>query len=577
MLLELRIKNFTIIDDLSINFQTGLNVLTGETGAGKSIIVDAIGLVLGDKASADMIKTGSKETSIEAYFDYKKHPLLNELNIDSDDGIIIRRNISAHGKGRAYINDTSVSLQTLAGIGECLIDIHGQHEHQGLLKKDNHLFFLDSFGGLTEKVASLHSLHSEAATLRNRMSELKERIRERGQRIEFLRFQINEIDSANLKAGEKEAIEDEMKILLNLSKLKESSETAYSLLYNSEGSCLEQMSNAASRIKDMLNFDPDAKELLDIVNSTLPQIEDAALLLRKFKDKYDIDPQRLTELDERLDLIKRLQRKYGEGIDEMLRYMDKAEEELKSLQYADEQQEAFELELNAKDKELKAMAEGLSEKRQATAKKMEKMVIAELHELGFQKAVFKIDMKRKEIVSASGIDDVEFLFSANPGETAKPLIKVASGGELSRIMLALKCIEIQNTEDRGQKTDKKESLTSGFCVSVPDKTLIFDEVDAGIGGITAQHVGKRLKAISNNYQALCITHLPQIAAMADNHLKVEKVMGKNEVKVSIEPLTGNKRQEELARMLSGTVTEVSLRHAEELLSVKDTQKKSLNV
>jgi DNA repair protein RecN (Recombination protein N) len=569
MLQGLRIKNFTIIDNLSINFEAGLNVLTGETGAGKSIIVDAIGLILGDRASPDMIKTGSKESSIEAYFDNKKHPLLEELDIDSDDGIIIRRNISAHSKGRAYINDSSVSLQTLAAIGECLINIHGQHEHQGLLKKDNHLLFLDGFGGLTEDAASLHSLHSEAATLRNRVSELKDRIRERSQRIEFLRFQINEIDSANLKAGEKEAIEDEMKILLNLSRLKGSSEAAYGLIYDSEGSCLEQMSNAVLRIRDMFNFDPDAKELLNIVDSIIPQIEDAALLLRKFKDKYDIDPQRLTELDERLDMIKRLQKKYGEGVDEILKYRDKAEEELKSLQYADEQQEALETELNAKDNELKAIAEGLSAKRQATAKKMEKMVIAELHELGFQKAVLKIDMKRKETVSASGIDDVEFLFSANPGEPAKPLTKVASGGELSRIMLALKCIEIQKTEDRRQKTDppKNPPLGKGGQGGVNSelRTLIFDEVDAGIGGITAQHVGKRLKAISNNYQVLCITHLPQIAAMADSHLKVEKVMGKDAVKVSIEPLTGNKRQEELARMLSGTVTEVSLKHAEELL------------
>jgi DNA repair protein RecN (Recombination protein N) len=569
MLQGLRIKNFTIIDNLSINFEAGLNVLTGETGAGKSIIVDAIGLILGDRASPDMIKTGSKESSIEAYFDNKKHPLLDELDIDSDDGIIIRRNISAHGKGRAYINDTSVSLQTLAVIGEVLIDIHGQHEHQGLLKKDNHLLFLDGFGGLTQDAASLQALYNEVISLRKKVNELKERIRERSQRIEFLRFQINEIGSANLKNGERDAIEDEMKILLNLSRLKESSETAYSLIYDSEGSCLEQMSNAALRIRDMLNFDPDAKELLDIVDSIIPQIEDAVLFLRKFKDKYDIDPQRLTELDERLDMIKRLQKKYGEGVDEILKYKDKAKEELKSLEYADEQQEALETELNAKDNELKAMAEGLSEKRQATAKKIEKMIVSEFHELGFQKAVLKIDMKRKETVSAGGIDDVEFLFSANPGEPAKPLTKVASGGELSRIMLALKCIEIQKTEDRRQKTDppKNPPLGKGGQGGVnPElRTLIFDEVDAGIGGITAQHVGKRLKAISNNYQVLCITHLPQIAAMADNHLKVEKVMGKDAVKVSIEPLTGNKRQEELARMLSGTVTEVSLKHAEELL------------
>lgn len=553
MLLELRIKNFTIIDDLSINFETGFNVLTGETGAGKSIIVDAIGLILGGKASADMIKTGSKELSIEAYFDNKKHPLLERLGIDSDDGIIIRRGISAQGKGRAYINDTSVSLQTLAAIGKDIVNIYGQHEHQGLLKKDNHLLFLDAFGGLAEDLNSLQSLYNEVVSLRKKVGELKERIRERSQRIEFLRFQINEIDSANLKAGEKEAIEEEMKILLNLSKLKESLEAAYSLIYDSEGSCIEQMSRAASRIRDMLNFDPDAKELLDIIDSTILQIEDAALLLRKFKDKYDIDPQRLNELHERLDLIKMIEKKYGEGVDEILRYRDMAEEEIKGLEYADEQLEAFEAELSAKDNELKAIAEELSKKREATAKKMEKMLVSELHELGFQKADFKVDIRRRDAVTISGIDDVEFLFSANPGEPAKPLTKIASGGELSRIMLALKCIEIKEAMGDRLKT-------------IGDRTLIFDEVDAGIGGVTAHHVGKRLKELSKNYQVISITHLPQIAALADSHFNVEKTIIDNKTCLKIKKISGTQRQKELARMLSGMVTDRSLKHAEELLN-----------
>ncbi len=555
MLRELRIRNFTIIDDLSINFEQGLNVLTGETGAGKSIVVDAIGLILGDRASPDVIKAGSKESSIEAYFDNNKNPILEELGINTDDGIIIRRNISAQGKGRAYVNDIAVSLQTLISLGENLVNIHGQHEHQELLKKDNHLIFLDSFSGSSEAAASLRSLYNEIVNLRAGVNELKERIRERSQRIEFLRFQINEIESANLRNGEKEAIEDEVKILLNLSRLKESSETAYRILYDSEGSCLEQLSDAASRIRDMLNFDADARELLDIIDSTIPQIEEAALLLRKFKDKYDIDPDRLSELDERLELIKRLEKKYGEGIDEILKYRDKAEKELEGLHQLDEQQEALEAELNSKENELRAMAEGLSKKREVNAKRMEKMVIAELHELGFQKAVFKVDIKKRDYITASGIDEVEFLFSANPGEPARPLIRVASGGELSRIMLALKCIEIKEAAGNMLK-DKGE------------KTLIFDEVDAGIGGVTAQHVGKRLKAISNNYQVLCITHLPQIAAIADNHLKVEKFICNDGVRVSIEQLTGRKRLEEIARMLGGKITDVSIKHAKELIDAK---------
>jgi DNA repair protein RecN (Recombination protein N) len=493
-----------------------------------------------------MIKTGSKEAHIEAYFSNTSHPALEEIGIESSEGIIVRRSISSQGKGRAYINDISVSLQTLSTVVESLIDIHGQHEHQGLFKKDNHLLFLDTFGGLTENVASLKALYNEVVRLKSKVNELKERRLQRSQRIEFLMFQINEIDSANLKIGEKEAIEKEMKILINLAKLKESSEIAYSLLYGSEDSCFEKISHVVSRIKEMEHFDSSVKELLDVVESIVPQMEDASLLLRKLKDKYDTDPQRLTELDERLELIKRLQKKYGKGVDEILKYKEKAEKELQSLQHMDEECEFFEGELSVKEKKLQEMAEELSKMRELASKKMGKMISSELREVGFQNAVFKVDIKKKEAITPNGLDDVEFLFSANPGESPKPLIKVASGGELSRIMLAMKCIEIN-------------PYNSGL------QALIFDEIDAGIGGVTAQHVGKRLNALAKNYQVLCITHLPQIAAFADNHMKVEKVVMKDRVKIGVEQLAGSKRQEELARMLSGTITDVSLKHAKELL------------
>jgi DNA repair protein RecN (Recombination protein N) len=552
MLRELRIKNFTIIDNLTINFSSGFNVLTGETGAGKSIVVDAIGLLLGDKSSPDMIKSGNKEAQIEAHFDNSGIPLLKDLDIEDNDGIHIRRNISAQGKGRAFVNDTSVSMQTLSNIGRNITDIHGQHEQQGLLKKENHISFLDSFGGLAADADNLKSLYEGVSDLRNKVNELKERIRERGQRIEFLRFQVSEIDSAALKHGEKEAIEEERAILLNLSRLKESSETAYALLYEAEGSCLEKLSSVAAAIKDMANIDQSAKELLDVIEPAVPQIEDAALLLRKFKDKYDMDPRRLDEIEERYEAIKRLEKKYGEGIEGILIYRDKAEEELKGLEQAEEQQESLGSELNKKEEELKKAADALSKKRHSSSKRLESAITGELREVGFQKAEFKADIKKRDEVNSTGCDDVEFLFSANPGEPPKPLIKVASGGELSRIMLAFKCIEIRR-EAKGAGRE-----TNG-------RTLIFDEVDSGIGGVTAQHVGKRLKAIAGSYQVLCITHLPQIAAMADNHLKVEKVIKGDNVEVRIEPLSDKDRQSEIARMLSGNITDLSLRHAKELL------------
>lgn len=553
MLRELRIKNFTIINDLSIDFQAGLNVLTGETGAGKSIIVDAIGLLLGDKASQDMIKTGKKEAYIEAYFDNNDGCLLKDLSIDSDDGIILRRGISLQGKSRAYINDTPVSVQTLSDIGSALIDIHGQNMHQGLLKKESHLQFLDTLGGLSAEAGSLKSLYGELVALRNEVTGMKARISERAHRIEFLRFQINEILSAAIQPGEKGALEEERSILLNLNRLKESSETAYMLLYESEGSCLERLSAVVSKIKDMAAIDRSAEQLLASLETAVPIIEDSALSLRGFKDRYDADPRRLDALDERLELIKRLEIKYGTGVDGILAHLSVAGKELEDLEHMDERMGDLEAGLRAKEKEVLSGAEQLSLKRQAIARKVEEMATSELKGLGFQKAVFRVGLRKRETVSENGMDEVEFLFSANPGEPPKPLIKVASGGELSRIMLALKCIEI------GRNPIRSHNLSPA--------TLIFDEVDAGIGGVTAQHVGTKLKSIAGNYQVFCITHLAQIAALADNHMKVDKSTGRDSVEVTVEALTGEKRQSELARMLSGTVTDSSLKHAQELLNI----------
>jgi len=557
MLKDLRIKNFTIIDDLSIGFGPGLNILTGETGAGKSIIVDALGLLLGGRASQDMVKTGRKEGHIEAFLDNTDHPLLGELSIESDEGIILRRTIAAQGKGRTYINDTPVSMQTLSSIGRDLIDIHGQHEYQGLLKKESHMFFIDTYGNLHGTVAAVQLLHNELAVLKNTISEMRDRMLERAQRIDFLRFQIGEIDSAHLKEGEKASLEEERSILMNLSKLKESSETAYDLLYNSEGSSLEKLASVISKIGDIAQIDHEACEIFRNLESAVPMIEDAAILLRNLKDKYDIDPQKLVELDERLEVIKRLEKKYGEGEGTILAYRDKASEELENLERIEEQLDGLEFSLASGQESLTSAAEKLSKTRHAVSQKLEPIITGELKELGFQKAVFVIDIKKKGVVAATGMDDVEFLFSANPGETPKPLIKVASGGELSRIMLALKCVEINH-----QSENKKNPLQNSEL-----RTLIFDEVDAGIGGITAQHVGKRLKDIAGCSQVLCITHLPQIAALADHHLKVEKILDDSKTVVTVVPLSGSERRNEIARMLSGRITEGSIKHAGELLGV----------
>lgn len=559
MLTELRIRNFTIIDTLSISFLSGLTILTGETGAGKSIIVGALGLLLGDRASADVIKTGEKDAHVEAYFDPINHPMLDELGIESGDGMIFRRSISLQGKTKAYINDTPVNLSTLSAIGKSLIDIYGQHEHQGLLRKENHLLFLDTLGDLFEESRILKSSYNDVITLRHTVNEMRSRMQERSLRIEFLRFQLHEIAAAKLIPGEKESIEQERKILLNLSKLKEAADMAYNLLYSADRSCLEQLSMVVARIKEMAHIDSNAQDPLATLESAVPLIEDALISIRNIRDKYDSDPQHLSELDERLEVIKRLERKYGEGVDGIILYKERAQEELEKLEHIEEQLDVLENDLTEKNDALAALAESLSKKRHAIAARIEQLVSSELLELGFQRAHFKIDMKQREILTEHGKDDIEFMFSGNPGEDPKPLIKIASGGELSRIMLALKCVEISK-------------LTSHQDPLLPlppsaERTLIFDEVDAGIGGVTAQHVGNKLKAIAANYQVLCITHLPQIAATASHHLRVTKDIYRDNVKVSIDLLTGTKRKEELARMLSGMVTDGALKHAGELLSI----------
>jgi DNA repair protein RecN (Recombination protein N) len=556
MLSELRIKNFAIIEDLKVNFSAGLNVLTGETGAGKSIIIEALGLALGERASSDMIRAGCSDAHVEAIFEHEDNDILKELAIN-DDLLIIRRTLSCHGKSRCYINDTSVSLQTLEDLGRELIDTYGQHKHQGLLKKENHIHLIDSIGNLSEEIKNFKDLYNEVTELTSRLEDLKKRFHNREQKIEFLRFQIKEIESSDLKPNEKEEIQEEMKLLLNSTRLRELTEKAYDLLYDSKDSCIEQFSIVNSMMKELARLDSKADNVLGQSESILSQIKDLSIEIRSLRDKYDADPKRLEILNERLDIIKGIHKKYGSTIDEIMRYKDEAERELRELLNIEEQQRAIEEELVKKERELILKAEELSKKRQVIAKKIEKQVASELNELGFDKAKLIALFSKKEKVTATGIDDVEFLFGAHPEELPRPLIRVASGGELSRIMLALKCIEIMETENRTNKID-----SSSCC----DKTLIFDEVDAGIGGITAHYVGKKLKSLSKRYQVICVTHLPQIAALANTHLKVQKSIADGRTHLKVEKISGKERKEELARMLSGRITEKSIKHAEELLS-----------
>ncbi|PKL48865.1 MAG: DNA repair protein RecN [Nitrospira bacterium HGW-Nitrospira-1] len=550
MLKELRIKNLAIIGDLSISFRGGLNVLTGETGAGKSIVVDALGLALGDRAQTDMIRSGEKEGSVQAWFELDDSVPLPDIGIDISEDIVLRRTLSSSGKSRAFINDTMVTLQTLSEIGKSLVDIHSQHEHQSLLKAEKQRSMLDSYGRLRNELDAFGLLFREVQSIKTAIDELETKVKERAYRLDLLQYQVNEINTASLKAGEKETLEEERHILSNLSKLNELTETSYSLLYSSDNSCTEQLSMALLRLREMYAIDPSVEETLGMIESSLPLIEDAGIALRGYREKYDVPPNKLEAVEDRLELFRKLEKKYGEGLRAIMDYRDKAEEELKSLESSDERLASLRTDLRMKEEALLQAAQLLTDKRKKTARKIEELIIANLKDLAFGDPAFKIDMHQEKdhdgiyIINSYGMDRIEFLFSANPGEPLKPLSRIISGGELSRVMLALKSILAE-------------------VDSLP--VLIFDEVDAGIGGRTAESVGKKLRAISGRHQLLCITHLPQIASLGDFHLKIEKKDKDKRVIVNVREIDGRERLDEIARMLSGTSTETSLRHAEELL------------
>lgn len=550
MLREMNIKNLAIIDDLTVQFDDGFNVLTGETGAGKSIIVDALGLALGDRAQSDMIRAGEKEASVQAFFEIGDTSALPETGIDISGGIMLRRVLSNSGKSRAYINDVMVTLQTLSDLGKALVDIHSQHEHQSLLQPEKQRMIIDSYGGHYQELEKVHELYTVVQSLREEFSALTERVKERAHRIDLLSFQISEIDSAGLNPYEKKSLEEERKILLNLSKLKEATETAYSLLYDAEGSCTDSLAKVVGRLRDMQAVDPAITDTLEMLESALPLLDDAAISLRRFREKYTLDPIRIDEVEARLDLIRRLEKKYGNSLEDILAYRNAAAAELKELEASDERLQNLDGSLGKQLDLLLHAAEVLSHKRNKTARKVEDIIGKNLNDLAFMNVQFRIDVAQDRDeegnyrINFNGIDRVEFLISANAGEPLKPLAKVASGGELSRVMLALKSI-----------------LADVDHVPV----LIFDEVDAGIGGKTAESVARKLLKVSARHQLLCITHLPQIASLAAHHLRIEKVQKNARVHVAVYELSGADRKEEIARMLSGTVTEISRRHAEELL------------
>lgn len=559
MLRELRIKNLALIEDASANFNKGLNVLTGETGAGKSVIVEALCLALGERASNELIRSGEKEAVVEAFFDippkflsYSSLKLLQDIGIDIDEGIILKRIISAPGKSRAYINDSMINIQTLAKISRDIIDVYGQYEHQSLIHPDNQLELLDAYGGLFSERQEFAVIYEKQARLKQQIAELITKEKDRAQRLDILRFQINEIKAADLKIGEEEGLAEEIKILSSAGRLAELSNQAYDFLSSSEAACITNLSKVLGSLKEISGIDARAGDAVKSVEDALPLLEETAYFLRDYKEELDFNPERLEEMQERLELIKGLKRKYGSSVAEILDYKEKAEGELDEIQQSDERLETLKAELEKLKNVLTEKAKLLSEKRNASARKIEQKVVSELAELSMPGTKFSISVTQEEgddtidgfRAGLKGIDRVEYFISPNVGEELKPLSKIASGGELSRIMLALKGI-----------------LAKGDSIPV----LIFDEIDAGIGGKTAETVGRKLKSLSSGHQVICITHLPQIASCADTHLKVEKKTKNKRTIIEIKKMEKDDRIMEIARMLSGGKSEVSIKHARELL------------
>jgi DNA repair protein RecN (Recombination protein N) len=562
MLKELNIKNFAIIDQLQVEFAPGLNVFTGETGAGKSIVVDALNLALGERASADLIRTGCQEAVVEAAFELNTdnateiRDLLAEQGITMDTGedLIVRRVLSAAGKNKVYINGSLANLATLAALGMCLADIHGQHEHQSLLSLERQMEMLDSFGDLTGLRRDVAAVYHQLQGLRTSLAELEANARDRAQREDILQYQKNEIEAAALKSGEDEALAGEQKILSNAEKLAGLSRAADEALYAADDSVLAGLKKAMTSLREITAIDSRLAPVLELCEAGRAQIEEVAREISSYAERMEFDPGRLEQIGDRLDLIQKLKKKYGGTIEEIIVFGAKASEELERMERSTENIERLKSEIQAIKFDLTAKAQALTKSRVNAGRLLEKKIEAELVQLGMKKAILSVKITQEpggdtldgHKIGPRGADRVEFLISPNPGEEPRPLAKIASGGELSRIMLALKTILVEGD-------------------SIP--TLVFDEVDAGIGGAVAEEVGKKLKRVAAKRQVFCITHLPQIASMATSHYGVAKFVKMERTSTEVRLLGKQERIEEIARMLGGkTITEATIKHAEEMLA-----------
>ncbi len=556
MLSLLKIKNIALIDELSIEFGEGLNLLTGETGSGKSIIVDSLGALTGERVSGDLIKEGREKALIEGLFlvgaDDEITAVLDsagiEFEADKEIELIVRRELASNGRNRVFINNQLVTQGLLKDLGSRLADIHGQGEQTTLFNPACHIEILDGFAKID--VSEVQDLFAEMQEIKRELNTLREDDAQKLQLVDILRFQTDEIKRANLQAGEDEQLEDEKKRLNNVEKLSTLSDEAYRLLYEDNDAIIAKLGRVSKLVEELSDYESGFGEYPESIESAHAVLEDLAIFVRDFKNSIEFSPSRLEEIENRLSEIAGLKRKYGGTLATVLAHYAESKERLDNIETAGEKENQLRSDLQEKKREYVAASSLLSARRKKSAREFEKRVGEQFVSVALEKARFevKFEQRSEESFAANGIDEVEFYFSANPGESPKPLAKVASGGESSRLMLILK-------------------TASGL--SADGKAVVFDEVDAGIGGRVAEAVGLKLKALAGSQQILCVTHHPQVASLADRHYLVEKTDDGKKTLVAVRELDENEKLEEVARMLAGEkITAEARENARSMLKAK---------
>ena len=554
MLLEISIKNFAIIESISLNFEKGMTVLTGETGAGKSIIIDAMNMMLGARATTEVIRHGAPKAEIEGLFSIESNRALEEIfdeqGLELSDEIIIRREILQNGRSISRVNGQMVNLSVLRTIGQQLVDIHGQHDQEELMRPHRHIQMLDEFGDASffELKEAYQTSFDNYRRMRKQVLDIKKNQQEHKARIEMLEFQMAEIESANLKAGEDIFLNQERDKLLNHKHIADTLTNAYSMLDNEEFSSLANVRSAMNDMESLEEFDQEYREISSSLSESYYILEDITKRLESIIDDLDFDGNRLMQVESRLDLIHTITRKYGGSVDDVLDYFAKITDEYNLLTGNNLSSEDMEIELKKLEKNLVDLAGQVAQARHKIAQDLEAEIKQELQDLYMEKAQFQVRFSQGKF-SREGNESVEFYISTNPGEDFKPLVKVASGGELSRLMLAIK-----------SAFSRKEGKTS----------IVFDEVDTGVSGRVAQAIAQKIHKIGQHGQVLAISHLPQVIAIADYQFFIEKISNEHSTVSTVRLLTVEERIEEVAKMLAGeNVTEAALTQARELLQSKE--------